>query len=129
MVFTNGVFDILHRGHVEYLARAAALGPLWVGINSDRSVRLLKGQERPVNRDIDRAAVLSALRSVERVFIFDELTPLRLIQELRPEVYVKGGDYDMDTLPEAALVRSWGGKALAMPFLQGYSTTGILRRL
>jgi rfaE bifunctional protein nucleotidyltransferase chain/domain len=131
MVFTNGVFDILHRGHVSYLVAARALGAsLVLGLNSDHSARGLgKGPERPLNRELDRACVLAALEAVDAVLLFDEPTPVALIAELRPDLYVKGGDYDVQTLPETALVRSWGGQALALPFVDGYSTTALVQRI
>jgi len=131
LVFTNGVFDILHRGHVSYLAQARALGAsLVIGLNSDASARGLgKGPDRPVNGEADRAALLAALASVDLVTLFDEPTPLDLMRLVRPDVYVKGGDYDIEALPETALVRGWGGRALALPFVDGYSTTALLRRL
>lgn len=130
-VFTNGVFDLLHRGHVECLQQARALGgSLIVGLNSDTSVRLLhKGPERPLNPEADRACVLAALESVSLVVLFDEATPLALLELLRPEVYVKGGDYDLQRLPEAALVARWGGRALALPYLAGRSTTALVQRM
>lgn len=131
LVFTNGVFDLLHRGHVTYLAAARALGAaLLVGLNSDHSARGLgKGPERPIHAQQDRACVLGALECVDAVVLFDEPTPLALIERLRPDVYVKGGDYDVEALAETRLVRSWGGRALALPFVAGFSTTGIVRRL
>ena len=131
MVFTNGVFDILHRGHVSYLVAARALGAsLVLGLNSDRSARGLgKGPDRPLNSELDRACVLAALTAVNAVLLFDEPTPVALIGELRPDLYVKGGDYDVETLPETALVRSWGGQALALPFIDGYSTTSLVQRI
>lgn len=131
MVFTNGVFDILHRGHVSYLAAARALGAcLVLGLNSDASARGLgKGPDRPLNSEADRACVLAALASVDLVTLFDEPTPCRLIEQLRPDLYVKGGDYDMETLEETRLVRSWGGQSLAIPFVDGYSTTQLVRRI
>jgi len=131
LVFTNGVFDLLHRGHASYLAHARALGAsLVVGLNSDASARGLgKGPDRPVNGGADRAALLAALASVDLVTLFDEPTPLDLMRLVRPDVYVKGGDYDIEALPETALVRGWGGRALALPFVDGYSTTALLRRL
>jgi rfaE bifunctional protein nucleotidyltransferase chain/domain len=131
VVFTNGVFDILHRGHVTYLADAKALGAtLIVGVNSDASVRMLgKGDDRPINRDDDRMALLAALESVDWVVRFEEKTPLALIDALRPDVLVKGGDYDMDALPESALVRGWGGRALAIPFEHDRSTTKLLQKV
>jgi len=131
VVFTNGVFDVLHRGHVVYLARARELGAsLVVALNTDASARRLgKGPDRPLNNEQDRAAVVAALQSVSLVTWFDEDTPLQLIAELRPTVLVKGGDYDMSRLAETALVQSYGGRALAIPFVQGYSTTELVRRI
>ncbi len=131
VVFTNGVFDVLHRGHVVYLAQARELGAsLVVALNTDASARRLgKGPDRPLNNEQDRAALLAALESVSLVTWFDEDTPLELIAELRPALLVKGGDYDMGRLAESALVQSWGGRALAIPFVQGYSTTDLVRRI
>lgn len=130
LVFTNGVFDVLHRGHVTYLESARRLGAaLLVAVNTDASARRLgKGSDRPLNGEADRACVLAALASVSAVTWFDEDTPCELIQRCRPEVYVKGGDYDVDALAESALVRSWGGRAVAIPFVAGYSTSGLLQR-
>lgn len=131
VVFTNGVFDVLHRGHVAYLAQARQLGgSLVVGLNTDASARRLgKGADRPLNNQQDRAAVIAALQAVSLVTWFGEDTPLQLIAELRPAVLVKGGDYDMRKLAESALVESWGGRALAIPFVPGYSTTELVRRI
>ena len=131
VIFTNGVFDVLHRGHVSYLAQARALGDrLVVGLNTDTSARRLnKGPDRPLNNEADRAWVMAALESVSAVTWFDEDTPMALIETLRPDVIVKGGDYDMDRLPESALVKSWGGQALALPFVSGYSTTQLVTRI
>jgi len=131
IVLTNGVFDILHRGHVTYLARARALGAsLLVAVNSDRSVRQLgKGDDRPINPQDDRVAVLAALESVSLVTLFDENVPLPVVQIVRPEVYVKGGDYDMDQIPEAQLARTWGAKVVAIPFEHERSTTTLLDRV
>ena len=131
LVFTNGVFDILHRGHVTYLDAAAALGKtLIVAVNTDESVRRLgKGDDRPLNSQEDRAAVLAALESVSYVTYFDEDTPYQLIQALRPDVIVKGGDYNMATLPETELVESWGGKAVAIPFEFQRSTTKLVKKI
>jgi rfaE bifunctional protein nucleotidyltransferase chain/domain len=130
-VFTNGVFDILHRGHATYLAQARAQGAtLVVALNSDASARRLgKGPDRPMNAEADRAVLMAALGAVDLVTWFDEDTPVQLIGELRPDVLVKGGDYDMDTLAETALVRSWGGRALAIPFVDGYSTTALVKKI
>ena len=129
--FTNGVFDILHRGHVSYLVAARALGAsLVLGLNSDASARGLgKAADRPLNRELDRACVLGALEAVDAVLLFDEPTPVALIAQVRPDLYVKGGDYDVDQLAETALVRSWGGRALALPFVDGYSTTALVQRI
>jgi len=130
-IFTNGVFDVLHRGHVLYLAQARALGAsLIVALNTDASVRRLgKGADRPLNAELDRAMVMASQQSVDLVTWFDEDTPQALIAQIRPDVLVKGGDYDMATLPETALVQSWGGRALALPFVAGYSTTQLLQRI
>jgi rfaE bifunctional protein nucleotidyltransferase chain/domain len=130
-VFTNGVFDVLHRGHVVYLAQARALGgSLVVALNTDASARRLgKGPDRPLNNEMDRAMVIAALGAVEVVTWFDEDTPEALIGQLRPDILVKGGDYDMQTLPETALVQSWGGRALALPFVKGYSTTALVKKI
>ncbi len=131
VVFTNGVFDILHRGHVTYLAQARALGAsLVLGLNSDVSVRALgKAPDRPLNGEGDRACVLAALASVSLVTLFDEPTPVELMKLVHPDLYVKGGDYDVEALAETALVRSWGGEARALPFLDGYSTTSLVDRI
>lgn len=131
LVFTNGVFDVLHRGHVMYLAQARNLGAsLIVALNTDASVRRLgKGDDRPLNKDDDRAIVMSGQEAVSLVTFFDEDTPEKIIAEIRPDVLVKGGDYDMRKLPETALVESWGGTALALPFVQGYSTTQLVKKI
>ena len=131
LVFTNGVFDILHRGHVTYLAAARALGAgLMVGLNSDQSVRALnKAPHRPINTVEDRAIVLAALSSVSAICIFEETTPLQLLDMVRPEIYVKGGDYTIEQLPEASLMREWGGRTVIIPFVDGFSTTGLISRL
>ena len=131
VVFTNGVFDILHRGHVTYLAQARAQGAcLVIGLNSDRSAKGLgKAPDRPLNNEGDRACVLAALESVSLVTLFDEATPLELLRIVRPELYVKGGDYDVESLAETVLVRSWGGNARSLPFVDGYSTTSLVARI
>jgi rfaE bifunctional protein nucleotidyltransferase chain/domain len=131
VVFTNGVFDVLHRGHVTYLAQARALGAsLVVALNTDASAkRLGKGADRPLNNEQDRAAVMAALESVSMVTWFDDDTPLELISALKPDVLVKGGDYDMRKLAESALVESYGGKALAIAFVDGYSTTALVSKI
>lgn len=131
LVFTNGVFDILHRGHVTYLAQARALGAsLVIGLNSDVSARSLgKAPDRPLNGEADRACVLAALESVDLVTLFDESTPLDLLKLVRPDLYVKGGDYDVARLAETTLVESWGGEARSLPFVEGYSTTTLVERI
>ncbi|MDC8773598.1 adenylyltransferase/cytidyltransferase family protein [Roseateles albus] len=131
LVFTNGVFDILHRGHVSYLHAARQLGgSLIVAINTDASARGLgKGPERPINRELDRALVLAGLAAVDCVTFFDEPTPCALLARIRPDIYVKGGDYDMELLEETRLVRSWGGRSEALSFVDGYSTTALVRSL
>lgn len=131
LVFTNGVFDVLHRGHVTYLAAARYLGSsLLVGVNSDCSARGLgKGPDRPLNGEMDRMLVLAALESVTYVVFFDEPTPCELLERCKPDVYVKGGDYDMEALVETRLVRSWGGRSIAIPFVEGYSTTHLVQRI
>ena len=130
LVFTNGVFDVLHRGHVLYLAQARALGAsLLVALNTDASARRLgKGPDRPLNNEADRAVVMAALASTSLVTWFDEDTPLELIHRLRPDILVKGGDYDMAKLAETGVVESYGGRALALPFVDGYSTTALLKK-
>ncbi|EKD29145.1 MAG: RfaE bifunctional protein [uncultured bacterium] len=129
IVFTNGCFDILHVGHVRYLKQARDLGDkLIVGLNSDSSVKRLKGNGRPVNREKDRAEVLLALSCVDHVILFDEDTPLELITKLRPNVLVKGGDYMKSNIVGAEFVESIGGKVEIIPFYEGYSTTGIIEK-
>ena len=131
LVFTNGVFDVLHRGHVVYLAAARELGAaLLVAVNSDHSARQLgKGPDRPLNSELDRLLVVAGLESVSFVTTFEESTPCELLQRCRPDLYVKGGDYDMETLEETRLVRSWGGRSVAIPFLEGYSTSALVGRI
>ena len=129
VVFTNGVFDILHAGHVTYLEEARALGDvLVVGLNSDESVRRLKGPSRPINTQEDRALVLSALRCVDHVIVFDDDTPLAVITALIPDVLVKGGDYTRDTVVGADVVEQHGGSVVIIPLLEGRSTTSIIAR-
>ena len=131
VIFTNGVFDVLHRGHVTYLEQARALGgSLVVALNTDASSkRLNKGADRPLNNDLDRAAVIAALGSVSLVTWFDEDTPLKLINQLKPDILVKGGDYDMSKLPETAAVETYGGRAVTIGFLEGYSTTAFVTKI
>ena len=127
LVFTNGVFDLLHRGHVEYLEEAAAFGDrLVVGINSDDSVRRLKGPRRPIVPESERAELVAALACVDAVEIFPEDTPATALQRLRPDVWVKGGDYAGRPLPEAAVLERWGGRVVVVPALGAHSTTRII---
>lgn len=132
LAFTNGVFDILHAGHVLYLEQARHLGELLiVGLNTDASVRRLgKGNgDRPINALEDRAAVLAALRAVDGVVAFEQDTPIEIIRALRPESHVKGGDYDPETMPETPVVRGYGGQVVVLPLLPGRSTTALIERL
>ena len=131
LFFTKGVLDILHRGHASYLAQARELGAsLVVGVNSDSSVKMLgKGDDRPINIESDRQALLAALESVDLVVLFTEQTPVNLIAKIRPDIYVKGGDYEIDSLEETRLVKTWGGKAVAIPFLYERSTTTLLGKI
>lgn len=131
LVFTNGVFDILHAGHVAYLAAARTLGDLLiVGVNDDAGVRRLgKGPDRPINTLADRAFVLEGLRSVDGVVGFAEDTPAEVIRALRPDVHVKGGDYDPETMPETPVVREYGGEVVIIPLVIGHSTTSILGKV
>lgn len=130
IVFTNGVFDILHAGHVTYLEKAREFGDVLVlGLNSDDSVRRLKGPERPVNTEFDRATVIAGLRSVDHVIIFGDDTPLHIIELLLPDVLVKGGDYTRDTIVGADVVEQHGGRVETIPLLEGRSTTSIITRV
>ncbi|MES2299880.1 MAG: adenylyltransferase/cytidyltransferase family protein [Pseudomonadota bacterium] len=131
VVLTNGVFDILHRGHVTYLAQARALGAsLVVAANTDASVkRLGKGEDRPLNNCADRMALLAALESVSLVVDFDEDTALEVVQQARPDIYAKGGDYDMAAIPEGRAVLAYGGQAIAIDFEHDRSTTKLLTRV
>lgn len=130
LVFTNGVFDLLHVGHVRYLAQARALGDaLVVAINSDRSVKELKGPDRPVFDQAERAEILAALRCVDYVTVFDNLSPRSLIAELLPDVLVKGGDYGLDQIHGREEVEAAGGNVVALPFVEGASTTELIKRI
>jgi rfaE bifunctional protein nucleotidyltransferase chain/domain len=130
VVFTNGCFDLLHVGHVRYLGRAKSEGDiLVVGLNSDRSVRALKGPERPIQRQDDRAEILAALRAVDYVVIFDEPTPIDLITAVRPAVLVKGEDWSEDDIVGAREVKSWGGRVVRAAFTDGASTTNLIDRM
>lgn len=129
LVFTNGVFDVLHRGHVTYLAQARAQGAsLIVALNTDASTRRLgKGDDRPINRLEDRAAVIAALGAVNAVTWFDDDTPLELIRRIKPDVLIKGGDWAVDQIVGAVEVQGWGGQVLSIPFLHEKSTTALLK--
>ncbi len=130
IVFTNGCFDIIHRGHVEYLQEAKLLGDmLIVGLNSDVSVRRIKGKPRPYQDEQDRAAILNALKMVDMVVIFDEDIPLELICELKPDILIKGGDYDAHSIIGAKEVESWGGNVKIIPFLKGYGTSKLVDKI
>ncbi|HEX3281291.1 MAG TPA: D-glycero-beta-D-manno-heptose 1-phosphate adenylyltransferase [Pyrinomonadaceae bacterium] len=130
LVFTNGVFDLLHVGHVRYLAEARALGDvLLVAINSDRTVRQLKGEGRPITNENERAEILAALRQVDYVTIFDDISPRVLIAKLLPDVLVKGGDYNLDEIHGRQEVEAAGGRVVSLPFIEGASTSGIIERM
>jgi rfaE bifunctional protein nucleotidyltransferase chain/domain len=130
VVFTNGCFDLLHPGHISYLRAARSLGDaLVVGLNSDASVRRLKGPPRPVVPEGDRAAVLEALESVDAVVVFGEDTPISLMRKLEPAVYVKGGDYRIEELPEAEVAREFGAEVRIIPFEPGYSTSALIEKI
>lgn len=130
VVFTNGCFDILHRGHVTYLNEARALGDvLVIGLNSDKSVSKLKGPSRPLNSEEDRKFVLENLKSVDCVQIFTEDTPVELLKIIKPQIYVKGGDYKVEDLPEAPVVNSYGGEVKLLSFVKGFSTTNVIKKI
>ncbi len=130
IVLTNGCFDILHAGHVRYLAAARAVGDVLVlGLNSDESVRMLKGPTRPVNTERDRAEVIDGLKSVDYVVIFGEKTAEALVRDVRPDYYAKGGDYSVESLPESQAVSEVGGKVVFLPFVEGKSSTKIIQKI
>jgi len=130
LVFTNGVFDLLHVGHVRYLAQASELGDaLVVAINSDRSVRELKGPDRPIFNEAERAEILAALRHVDYVTVFDDISPRTLIAQLLPDVLVKGGDYGLDQIHGREEVEAAGGKVISLPFVEGVSTTTLIDKM
>ncbi len=130
VIFTNGCFDIIHSGHLTYLSQAKELGDiLWIGLNSDSSVRKLKGETRPINPESDRALLLASLVFVDYVTIFPEDTPLNLISKIKPDIHVKGGDYVAEKLPEYEIVQSYGGKIFILPFIEGKSTTSIIEKI
>ena len=130
IVFTNGCFDILHVGHIRYLKAAKDLGDvLIVGLNTDASVKRLKGNDRPINSESDRAEVLLALEAVDHVVLFGEQTAESLIAEVKPNIYVKGGDYTLETLPEVKIVQSYGGRVEFIPMVAGRSTTNVINKI
>lgn len=130
LVFTNGVFDLLHAGHIRYLEQARTLGDaLMVALNSDGSVRALKGDSRPIISQDERAEVMSALRSVDYVTIFDDISPRKLIATLLPDVLVKGGDYGLNEIHGRVEVEAVGGKVVSLPFIEGASTSGLIERM
>jgi rfaE bifunctional protein nucleotidyltransferase chain/domain len=130
IVTTNGCFDLIHSGHVRYLYDAASKGgALIVGINSDASVARLKGPQRPVQKEADRAYIIAALKYVDCAFIFEENDPIRFLNLIKPDIHVKGGDYTPEQLPERAIVEQGGGRIEIVPFLQGYSTTNIVKKI
>ena len=130
VVFTNGCFDVLHRGHITYLAAARDLGDcLVVGLNSDASVKRLKGENRPINNEKDRALLLAALSFVDYIIIFEEDTPKNLIEQVQPDILVKGGDYKIEDIVGADFVQSHGGEVLTIEFVDGYSSTKIINVL
>lgn len=130
IVFTNGCFDILHAGHVKYLEKARSLGDILIlGLNSDRSVRKIKGPSRPIVCQKDRAEVIASLGFVDYVTIFGEATPLRLIRAIRPRVLVKGADWKIGKIAGADFVKSYGGRVVAIPLVKGKSTTGLIRKI
>ena len=130
IVFTNGCFDIIHVGHVRYLTTAKNFGDiLIVGLNTDKSVKILKGENRPINNEKDRAEVLLGLKAVDYVVLFGERTAENLVSEIRPDIYVKGGDYTIEKIPEAKIVQSYGGQIELVKFVDGHSTTNILQKL
>ncbi|OGF98761.1 MAG: glycerol-3-phosphate cytidylyltransferase [Candidatus Glassbacteria bacterium GWA2_58_10] len=130
IVFTNGCFDIIHPGHVAYLEEAAGLGDLLVlGLNTDASVQRLKGPERPINPQADRAVLIAGLASIDYVTLFDEDTPLELIKAIRPHVLVKGGDWTVENIVGSDFVQANGGKVYSLPFKEGYSTTRLIEKI
>ena len=130
VVFTNGCFDILHAGHVRYLAKARSYGDcLVLGLNTDASVQRIKGPTRPINNQVDRAEVAGALKYVDYVVFFDEPTAEELIQEVHPDVYVKGGDYTLETLPEGRIVLGYGGSVELVKLVEGRSTTNVIAKI
>ena len=130
IVFTNGCFDIIHRGHVEYLMKANELGDvMFLGLNSDSSIRKLKGNNRPVQDQVSRAKILASMIFISYVILFDEETPYNLIKIVQPDILVKGGDYDIKNIVGYDIVTGKGGQVLTIPFVEGYSTSAIIKKL
>jgi len=130
IVFTNGCFDVIHEGHIRLFEFAKSLGDcLVVGINSDSSVRALKGDSRPINNQEQRASIVASIRFVDYCFIFDDYTPIPSIKKLRPSIHVKGGDYKLEELPETEVIRQYGGEIVIFPFYKDFSTTSILDKI
>lgn len=130
IVFTNGCFDLIHIGHISYLEQAKALGDsLIVGINSDKSVRKIKGEKRPLINEAERAKIVSSLHFVDYVVVFDEETPISILDQIKPDIHVKGGDYKAEKLPEYKVVTSAGGRVVILPYISGRSTTSIIKSI
>jgi rfaE bifunctional protein nucleotidyltransferase chain/domain len=130
IAFTNGCFDIIHRGHIEYLSKAASLGDIvLVGLNSDRSVKQIKGDDRPLQDEYTRALVLASLKQVTGVYLFDEETPYNLISRVKPDLLVKGGDYKVEDIVGADIVKGKGGEVVTIDFVEGYSTSRLIEKL
>jgi len=130
IVFTNGCFDLLHLGHIRYLYEAKKYGDiLVVGINSDRSVKLLKGEYHPIISELERSEMIQSLKPVNYSIIFDELTPEKLIREIKPHIHVKGGDYSMDEIPESKIMNEIGGKTIIVPLIPGKSSTAVIQKI
>lgn len=130
IVFTNGCFDIIHRGHIEYLAKASDYGDVFIiGLNTDNSVRKLKGENRPVNNEEARAIVLASMQFVTHIVLFDEETPYNLIQAIKPNVLIKGGDYKPENIVGYDIVMKSGGEIVTIPFVEGFSTTSLIHKI
>ncbi len=130
LVFTNGCFDLLHTGHVSYLMKAREMGNfLWIGLNTDKSVKKIKGEKRPVNSELTRAILLASLFFVDAVTLFDEDTPIDLLEEIHPDIHIKGGDYEKEKLPEYRTVIEYGGRVEILPYLEGESTSGLIQKI
>lgn len=130
IVFTNGCFDLIHTGHISYLRRAKAIGDfLWIGVNSDSSVRLIKGNNRPIIAELDRIEILSSFRFVDLITLFNDITPLELIKQIKPDILVKGGDYTEETVVGSNFVNYISGKTVILPFVKGKSSTLIIEKI